>query len=302
VNGFFWSGSSAIVDFLSDFKCIGRVPYEFNDFRRIGWIGDLIVQPSQAIYVSTLKDFIRVNGRAPKSKIHRFKELLWQTLYPSRSSSLKTLEKRYNLLFDLYDYLATTSSKSDRIAQANRWIEAVSECYAPKKDFVIFDQPLRICQHSDIWRGVFEPFKLILIYRDPRDQFADIINRKKLYDDFINAEDLGELFGRSHDDAMSYHINLLKKKLLVARDNYASKSDTLLMSFESFIENHAEKSQQIIEFLGFTNTEKIQTQQPFRFEESKKNIGIYDKVLSKNDLFQLEEVLSIYNELRLKNE
>ena len=33
VNGYGWTGSSAILDYLSDFKNISLVPNEFDDFR-----------------------------------------------------------------------------------------------------------------------------------------------------------------------------------------------------------------------------------------------------------------------------
>ncbi|MCH8555996.1 MAG: hypothetical protein LAT76_12620 [Schleiferiaceae bacterium] len=301
VNGFFWSGSSAIVDFLSDYTCIGRVPHEFNDFRRLGWVGDVLASDPNADLSKGLREFIQANKPNSPNQMAVVKQKTWQLLFPKKGNSGAVVKKRYMALFDLIEQLDSTHISNDqKLALANEWVSQVAHLYAPKNNFVVFDQPLRMGQHTGVWEAVFNPYNLILVYRDPRDQFADIIQREKLFDDFASAEDIAELYGRTRQGAINYHVTLLKKKLQYAKDYASQHSETLFFSFESFLKKHDQLSVRLLDKLGISNTLKVPTPR-FQTAMSLKNVGIYKNVLTATDLHQLEEVMDFYTALEQHN-
>ena len=63
VCGTLFSGSSAVIELLSEMSNVGKIPGEFDDFRRIGLIGDILEKRISNHYPSYVDSYILNRGR-----------------------------------------------------------------------------------------------------------------------------------------------------------------------------------------------------------------------------------------------
>jgi hypothetical protein len=154
--------------------------------------------------------------------------------------------------------------------------------------------------HEQIWPHYFEPYKLIFVYRDPIDQFADIV----AHGAHIHTKDTRMRKGTEnlHPAERFYEIN---KKFYLARLRMAkeySPDQLLICSFEQFLKNHQQTAEKLVSFLGIKSKRDIHNKQ-FILEKSIKNIGkgknnteamcyLTDKPYIMEELYDLHEKLN----------
>lgn len=114
-----------------------------------------------------------------KRKLARFNQIYLVTF----KHKLIRLHQIY-FLKELNKSLKSTISFEEKIQFSNIWIQHIGDINSFNKDFVLFDQPLLPCSDINIWTKVFKPFKLICVYRDPKDQLAEMIKRGVLFSPF----------------------------------------------------------------------------------------------------------------------
>lgn len=302
ICGTYFSGSSALTDLLSEYKSSARVPGEFDEFRRAGMIGDLIVNKTNIGYDSKLDQAIKNNlssmyAHSNPEPINYLKYLFINT--PLRYVSEKFIKKykRICLLKAVNKEIRRCNNIDKKLEIASEWINDIAEVYAKKENFIIFDQPIFFNQHFKVWTEIFSPFKLIIICRDPRDQISDIILKNKLFFDIETpTRGLLEIYGADRYGAIRYEIDTSFARLnnAIKIQNYLGDSHVKIIKFEDLILNFKSIKNEVEEFIGIKSEAHIDKNKYFNPDISKKNIGIYKNILNNNELGSFEEILSLY--------
>ncbi|HOY32868.1 MAG TPA: sulfotransferase [Bacteroidales bacterium] len=322
VKGTFASGSSAVTDLLKEYDNIAVVPYEFNDFCYPQMVGDCI-EDDRLLKIPTQEythEIIRRYGPrgwvigdgkikyALKKRLLRAKanESFMMYLLPQniedKINSLQTdynhrqnienLTKRYNLIDKLFSEIVKNNiTRSERIEFANNWIQNIGKIYAinRKQVFVLFDQPIILEGHLDTWPEVFRPFKLIIVYRDPRDQIADLIQWNEIYIKHIpNDRDLLS--------AIQSTLKYIKREIYGAENvyNVLGIEKVMMISFEKFIKDNDLMTKKIQSFLGLNEINHKKKELFLQPKKSIKNIGIYKRILTKEQENLIEELYQWY--------
>lgn len=133
-------------------------------------------------------------------------------------------------------------------------------------------RPILLNQAGSGWNPVestkyFPNNKLVLVTRDPRDQFLEIKKYKKaiFVEEFINWY----------------------KEMLKRLDQFKDKN-LLKITFEDFVYNNKNMIEVLCNHLSISSA----TFSKYQVDESKKNIGIYKEFLKKDELSQIEHHLS----------
>lgn len=248
VTGLFYSGSGAVCDLLRQYNNIGIVPGEFDDFRRKGMIADHLTGKISGDYPSDLKNMaIRMDGFAEKM------------------DNAKALRDKFML--------------------AQGYKESICNHFARNKEFILFDQPIFYNLHNEVWPLFFEPFKLIVVYRDFYDQIAELIKQHIYFDIETPTRAMVSLFGDSREGAVRYEIfNALNRyeSALKLQDIHGADK-VCLVSFESLVNDYENQKARIEDFLGLDAENCVSEKKYFNPCESSKNIGIADAILSDNE-------------------
>ena len=308
ICGLYFSGSTAVKDLLSEYSSITVIPGEFDDFRRTGLIGDHVsglicddypsrvkiltknCMDSSFLYSSHgVKAIIKnkIRYRFLKSGLGRFTPV-W----------VQARRKRMLLADNLESCLSGASDTNKSCKLANSWIREVKKIYSRSSQFYIFDKPIFLGQHSDIWPEVFDPCKLIVVIRDPRDQIAVIISHKSLFKDYLTpTEGVIGKYGRGREAAIKYHLDMSLSRLKSAMKLQEDLGDkkVLIIRFEDIVKN-TDRVQSLIEgFLGLKLSDEDHRNELFKPEESLKNIGIYNKFLNPLHLPLFNDYLKFLN-------
>lgn len=270
VSGLWWSGSSALVDWLKEFKFVSVIPGEFNAFRKPELIGDLIAANSKSEKAALSKNML-VNHFTYKSFI---KAGFVDLINFGGGKRKPKIEKTFRFLYATRRFLHNYQAKmNDILASENEldywknWLQHVTaEC---NNRLVVFDQAIYHGMHLAKWPSLFSPFKLIIVCRNPYDQLAEIKRKRKLFkkrsDPILRQFGVGvEGFARS---LMYQYTSVLPE--VVAR----CKKNVRVIEFEHFVLNHEDASRSLSSFLGLVDT-GAKIGRFFDPEVSKSNIGI----------------------------
>lgn len=328
IKGTFGSGASAVHDLLKEYDNIAIVPYEFNDFCYPQMVGDsieddrLLKIPTQEYTHEIIRRYgprgwvigdgkikyalkkrllrAKINGSffihlMPKNILDKINSL--QTDYNHRQN-IENLLKRYNLIDKLFGEIVKNNiTRSERIEFANNWIQSIGKIYAinKKQVFVLFDQPIILEGHLDTWPEVFRPFKLIIVYRDPRDQIADLVKSNQIFmkhvagDNNINAAIQSNL---NYINTVIHGAEAIMEKI--------GSENVIMLSFERFIKENELLTKKIISFLGINEQNHIRKGLFLQPARSVKNIGYYEKYLTR-DQQKLTDPLLVWYENKEKN-
>ncbi len=221
VCGLGWSGSGTVVDLLKEYDGVKEVPggsehvdpsgcvrlEEFSDFRRI--VGDQLMAGRQDRDVPETRPLLREKRR---KVLGRHLDSVQQLLRMHLSIGLKNLRiarqtaRMHRCTEKPAIALEGTDGPQERVDLARRWLDCTVDAVADADTrAVLFDQPINFGQNDEAWPEVFEPFKLIVVHRDPRDQFADRLKGKKLA---RYNHDVGFLYGWNLEDRVRFDIDL----------------------------------------------------------------------------------------------
>jgi hypothetical protein len=295
VKGMNWSGSGAVVDYIKEFRGIVQAPGglqvkdptgesrlgEFNYFRLFGGVGDQIDVSHGMVHPSILRSEINMIRELMtfKGKLKLYLKSLYHGQPVNLLANNKVI-KQLQCIGTATQALIADFEKgketSYRLEKSREWIEKIAGCLCNKDTkALLFDQPVNIGQHDSFWAEVFKPFRLILVMRNPRDQFSQMANHRDYFSRHYRTAIAYLQNGWGYEDAVRFRIES-KKNEEAAIDRFLSQSkDALLISFEEMVLDYDRATAKIREFAGLDSQDHIYPRKYFNPEVSKKNIGIY---------------------------
>jgi hypothetical protein len=307
VSGLGWSGSSALIDLFREYDNIVIVPGEFDDFRRPGLIGDLIESGNS----QNIKSVITKSWRllSIKRRLYYTLQLCFPFLFKSYFSNnkeklrIQTLNVLKQDVEERRAYkkaitkIIQTKSQRERTQIANSWITELGDYYSSNADYIVYDQPIRHEFHSQIWPLVFHPCKTIFVYREPKDQLANIFKFSPWYFSYTSR-----LYGNETKNDVEFFCDVLFNRIQCIEKSYNEQGENyiMLISFEDLVQKYDESVSRIEKFLGTSNRYHNKKNAFFKPEESKNNIGIYKEYLKKEHYMFVRNIEKWY--LRKSNE
>ena len=286
IKGLGWSGSGAVVSLLQEFNGIQQVPGgpavveptglvrlgEFNFFRVPGGVGDQLesAPAGPAAGPSGIVAYAKKKSRSARSKTIRN---IISGRSPRRTltalSVYNQIRKINRLSIALDDDLRVLTSRVERLERARRWMNDVTGVVSNSDTRgVIFDQAIRFGAHTSTWSHVFENWRLIIVFRDPRDQIAEQYLHGKIAP--INDKGYTVALKQRIDSTMA-----TMRAIDTLLEDAELRTKILLVRFESLIENYAETVHKITEFLGLSTEEHVRRGYYLDTNWSQRNIGIY---------------------------
>ncbi len=292
VVGIYWSGSGAVVDYLRGHPQCFTPNGEFTDIKREGRVISAITASSgtSARHFIRLMQLETILGKLPAA--------YFRSLGGKNQEALPLKKQwRHNLLKlkalrRCRDYIRNGGEHTDA-EPWRQWIREMGDIYAPDKHAVVWNQPLWIGSHEPIAMDIFSPCKLIVVHRDPEDQFAEVERQGKL-----GKAKSDPAFSGDRSDPVAFVLDGITRKLesLVALKNALPPSDILTLPFETFVTDHQAAERRVCEFAGIPQTEN--SGQYFHPEQSRKNVGIGQAEHIQSMLSPYRERIQRMSELR----
>jgi len=301
VNGYGWTGSSAYVSVLKEFRQCGGLNKEFrllkDPFGLIDLQDDLVNNWEFIRHDVAIRDFLwfcKILSR--KSSLmsgpaFNYNNLLSTDFYKISSeyiekitdlnyvgdssvhryrSSVKSLflDKLKNK-FGFYNntgLMRIAKPTNDKFIYETRlYIENIFDDFCKEKeiDTVILDQAIPVTNISNAMK-LFNSIKVIVVDRDPRDIYTNLIKRKKL----IGYE-------LSNDDSVYKYIKWHELLRNTHKDIYDERN-ILRVNFEDIVLDYKSTLQKINIFLGkeYTHDKSMKLFDPLR---ATKSIGLWKK-------------------------
>lgn len=268
VAGIYWSGSGAVVDYLKGHPDCFVPRGEFTDFKRSGRIGTMLEAPSiqrakwlaRSMWVETRL------GKLPAAQLKALKSKNPDNLPLKEQVGHNRLKLQF--LAEYRRHLREGSKHTDT-AIWNRWLQAVGRAQPGGKQAIVWNQPIWVGKHEHTWPSVFSPYKLVVVHRDPVDQFAEVVRQGK-----IGKRKSDPSFDDNEKDDVAYVLKGIKAKMtsLGALADQLGRKRLLLINFERFVKDHEAEAERLCNFLGLPNTQVPSA--PFDPSKSILNIGI----------------------------
>lgn len=312
VFGLLSTGSSALVDLFREYDNINVIPGEFDDFRAPSLVADQLSYESSKDFPNKIDN---LTGFKSKLKlIYNILPILKWRSNPIRGIRGRSISsviriRQLKLLKKLNRRLKSNITFEDKIEFSNNWITEIGNISGENKEFVVFNQPLLTGNDTQIWKEVFSPWKLICVYRDPKDQFADIIKNGRLYLPFgapkVNLAGviIEQIYGRNRKGAISLHIEAMKKRLewVDSMRKELDPDNFLLVDFEGLVKNYDKYKSVIENFIGDNKIHHQNTKTYFDPINAMKSIGIYQKYLTYTEIESLNELENWYRNMIQSN-
>jgi hypothetical protein len=317
VMGTLASGSSALIDMLYEYENINVLRYEFNDFRRPGFVSDQLSTDSSISYPNVIDQKIKFtndrwrmiyNSSIWKMIPDKALDYIWEKEFQNKKLKAykNSLTELFQIVFlkDLSRSLNSGISYEEKTEQANEWIRRVGSIFPSHYDFTLFNQPLHPWSDPAIWTRVFKPFKLICVYREPKDQLAEMVKRNIDFSPFRCSQlsygqfNLISIYGNDRKGRLNFLKDAFKHRLEKI-DNWLSvigPDQILFVDFEGLVNNYDVYETRIENFLGNINGRHKFRKKYFNPEVAKKNsIGIYKNWLNEEELEGLSSLEDWYN-------
>ncbi len=167
----------------------------------------------------------------------------------------------------------------------------------------MYDQAIIPESHLNSWPIVFEPFKIIFVYRNPKDQVADLLKTSGILENIPWSVKV--IFGLDKESRRALKVfldtTLMRMKKINEIINKLGGDVVLAIDFEGMVTNYEEYKLKIEEFLGPNIGMHINKKKLFDPQKSIKNIGIWPDYLQDLNLLNLEEHEKWYNEMLKSN-
>jgi hypothetical protein len=306
--GLLSTGSSALVDMLREYDNMNVIPGEFDDYRAPGLVADQLSSHYLKGFQNKIETIYHI-----KRKVGLFIKVI--TLSKNSNISKNKFRNRFieflirmrqlSLLKNLNNVLNSEISVQEKIKHANTWISDIGNINNRNREFVVFNQPITPGIDINIWNEVFHPWKMICVYRDPRDQLSEIIKKGALYAPlgapFMNHGGLliESIYGRKRENAIKFHLDAIKKRMewVDHLKETLEENNILLIDFEGLINNYDHYKKIIEQFIGNKAQHHINPKLFFNPTKAKKNIGIYREYLNQSDLDSMFELKNWYNKM-----
>lgn len=318
INGYGWSGSSALVDFMREFRGIYVPNKEFRIIKDPHGIRDLdnaICNSTDALNednaITEFIEFIKVYTRATKGwapiglaysqdfgsgfydlSMEYVKQIVdytysgyWWYL-DIRTSRIKYLLYRLLNKIHIYDHREKTAMKltlkneKEFIELTRHYLDCIFQTLLKGKNYdtVVLDQAIPANRPS--WgERYFENCRVLVIDRDPRDVYIDLIKEKSLV-----GYDIAE-----HHDVQLY-IDWYRK----VRRPESQNADYMKIQFEDLIMNYENTIKDIYNYCDIPCVLHEHKGDKLKPEVSKKNIGMWRDYGYPDEIKQIEQQLSEY--------
>lgn len=268
VVGIYWSGSGAVVDYLRGHPQCFTPNGEFTDVKREGRVISAITAKSSA----RARRFIRlmwletVFGKLLPAFAQRLAGKEQENL--PLKKQMRHIQLKLKALKRCSNHLSNGGTSSDT-APWRQWIHEMGSVYASEKQAIVWNQPLWIGSHEHIALDIFKPSRLIVVHRDPEDQFAEVERQGKL-----GKAKSDPAFSGDRSDPVAFVLDGITRKLesLVSLKNSLPEGDILTLPFETFVIDHEAAERRVCEFAGLEMTPD--SGRYFHPEQSRKNVGI----------------------------
>ncbi|MDC0469139.1 sulfotransferase [Candidatus Pelagibacter sp.] len=225
-------------------------------------INDLNLNKKLPLYRSAIEEFIN-----DVSLVDYPMKLFWQQL--NRSPIQQITEKFRN-----YFSLKKKVSQKRLLVSQDKLIIAAQKMHNKMFQPQLEGYPILLDQAGSGWNPIestkyFSDCKIILVTRDPRDQFVDIKNHKR---------------GNSVKGFIDWYKEMQRRLKLIDSPNiFLIKFEDFVLKNENFLDN-------LCNYLSISS----KTISSYKSEFSKKNIGKFYEHLEKNELKMIESNLGQY--------
>lgn len=315
IFGFGHSGSSAVQWMLTEYINVAKFFYmdgdlitgEMNHFRLPGMIGDMIIDSkNQSIFTNYLKTCkppeiplsLRLRTLIPDIiyKLYKDNEFS-KSLAKRRIQTIKTNKAYFSSLNEINVSLLNCNSTEKKIEIARNWLQQVNCIYGKNKDFIVH-KPFAHEAHLNIWPKVFDPFKVICVFREPIDHVSTLL--AKAIPELELPWQLQLLFGLDKNSRTLFHTLIDTTIYRMNKMNEIEReigSDCFLkLDFEGLVKNYDIYKKIIENFIGLRPEDHLNARTYFNPEISIHNINKYSSLLNDDDLEKISPMFDWYQE------
>ena len=318
INGFGWSGSSALIDFMREFECTFVPHKEFRLIKDPHGVRDLDLSITQSTdqlnedraineFIHFVKIYSRKNGgfrplglgynddfgenfySISKKYIESLTDYVysgyWWYLDYDMSYAKYIALKTFNRL-RLYDYKEhrkmrlTIKEEEDFLKITKEYINAIFEDCLKGKQYhtVVLDQAIPANRAS--WaKRYFDNAKVIVVDRDPRDVYIDLIKEKSLV---------------GYDVAVHHDVQLFIDWFKKVRRPDPVFADYKRIQFEELILNYNQTIEEVYDYCEIDPVLHIHKGDKLKPEVSSKNIGMWKCYQYPEEIKKIEDQLKEY--------
>ena len=318
VNGYGWSGSSAVIDLFREFDDTCVPHKEFRLIKDPHGLRDLDIQLNESIdalnediaireYLQIVKVYSRKFGfftplglgysvdfgedieKISKDFIEKLCDYKYRGhwwYFDKDKSALELFVLRSLRKLGVYKYSDHTSfnltlkSEEQFLCLAKEYINQIFSSLLANEECsnIVLDQAVP-ANHSEWANRYFQDCKVIIVDRDPRDVYIDLINEKSLV---------------GYDVAVNHDVRLFIEWFKKVRKENAEKtaSNVLRLKFEDLILDYDRTISSIYDFCDLDKSLHFAPKTKLIPEKSKRNIGMWKR-------YQYQDEIEIINtELR----
>ena len=318
VSGCYWSGSSAVIDILTEHSSCIVVPEEFSAYSYGQFFEEALYPISQGVYSESnlennLGHFIEFNKNEPPilfAIIRRFCHLMSRypkNLFYRRMGLGTTLGKKYydscetfiNYLREIEKNLCPKSSDhlcgliNHILTEGSKGaLHKFGRSMPEGKLLGVFDQFIA-APYLEFTLPYLPDTRFVNVDRDWRDQYVDMrpeMDRMMKVNNAIGARPWGEDITSKLPSKIEFFVQLREKvKLLkLKQDNNAQ---TIWLQFEDLVEDTDKEATKLFDFLGIDKV-NWRSGNVFLPDRSRKNIGIWRNSPYRDEIEILEHRLS----------
>ncbi len=158
------------------------------------------------------------------------------------------------------------------IESAREYIDALFDSFAEENgaDNIVLDQGVSIRNYRNEM-NFFRKSKLIVVDRDPRDNYADLIK--------VNFS-IGKEFAKTHDVRKYIEMHHFSRN---NQQELMSDPDVLVLKFEDLIFHYDESLKRIADFAGLNLNDHVRKREFFNPDVSIKNVGMWKELIPQQE-------------------
>ncbi len=267
--------NTAINDFLEYCSMLGRGE---SIFKKVG------KNFSDILYIDFMKESIEYVNR-----INNFTYFGDTMLHRYRLNALQSFKQRLNSKLGLSNAALMHFSRPTKerfLVETNRYLRRLFENYAANKNIhkVVLDQAISPTNIKKTLK-YFDNAKLIIVDRDPRDIYANMIDKKM----FLGMDILNDELAHKY---IEWH-RIVRQQSIQDVDNAPMQDKVLRLNFEDLFLHYEGTIKKIKEFLEIDFNHKDKGVK-FNPESVSDHVGIWKNVLNQKTVFQIEKELKEY--------
>lgn len=312
VLGYGWSGSSAVVDLLNEYEGyyapdvefrLIKDPYGLIDLKNnlvkrwdplnsdiaikdFMWLVDHLKYNQSSISLKAGLGYEKTIGKGFERATEQFLKKLINFEYESRwwffdfkKSKLGFLRRKIERRLKIHRKADWTSyftyiDEQQFDIYVKEYIDTIFSTYfeQEKCETVILDQAVPTQMYSCATQ-FFENVKVIIVDRDPRDIYVDLINGNSLIGKELNKKRDPQIYEKWH--------NAFRNVIEFSED---FEKNVLKIKFEDLVLKYEETVGGIEQFLGLDKRKHVDALKYFDPSLSRKNIGLWKEYSGKNEI------------------